>query len=66
MGRTPGIIGSALIGDAAADSRWILAGTIFFLATGLFVLGFVFREKIQLLLEQIGRRTRGRGTGNGL
>jgi uncharacterized membrane protein YdjX (TVP38/TMEM64 family) len=61
MGRVPGIIGSALIGDAAADSRWILAGTIFFLATVLFVLGFFFREKIQRLLEQIGRR--GRDTG---
>jgi uncharacterized membrane protein YdjX (TVP38/TMEM64 family) len=64
MGRIPGIIGSALIGDAAADSRWILAGTIFFLATVLFVLGFMFREKIQRFLEQIGRR--GRRTRKGL
>lgn len=59
LGRIPGIIGSALIGDAAADRRWILAGTIFFVAAVLFVLGFLFRERIQRLLEEIGRRRRG-------
>jgi uncharacterized membrane protein YdjX (TVP38/TMEM64 family) len=59
LGRIPGIIGSALIGDAAADRRWILAGTIFFVAAVLFVFGFLFRERIQRLLEKIGRRRRG-------
>ena len=59
LGRIPGIIGSALIGDAAADRRWILAGTIFFVAVVLFVVGFLFRERIQRLLEEIGRRRRG-------
>jgi uncharacterized membrane protein YdjX (TVP38/TMEM64 family) len=59
LGRIPGIIGSALIGDAAADSRWILAGTIFFVAAALFVIGFLLRERIQRLLEEIGRRRRG-------
>jgi uncharacterized membrane protein YdjX (TVP38/TMEM64 family) len=58
LGRIPGIIGSALIGDAAADRRWILAGTIFFVAAVLFVLGFLFREQIQRLLEELGRRRR--------
>jgi uncharacterized membrane protein YdjX (TVP38/TMEM64 family) len=60
LGRMPGIIGSALIGDAAADRRWILAGTIFFVAVVLFVFGFLFRERIQRLLEEIGRRAKGR------
>jgi len=59
LGRIPGIIGSALIGDAAADRRWILAGTIFFVAAVLFVFGFLFRERIQRLLEKIGHRRRG-------
>jgi uncharacterized membrane protein YdjX (TVP38/TMEM64 family) len=63
LGRIPGIIGSALIGDAAADRRWILAGTIFFIAVVLFVLGFLFRERIQRVLEEIGRR-RSRDRGN--
>jgi uncharacterized membrane protein YdjX (TVP38/TMEM64 family) len=61
LGRVPGIIGSALIGDAAADSRWILAGTIFFIAVVLFIIGFLFRERIQRLLEQIGRMRKGMG-----
>ena len=54
LGRIPGIVGSALIGDAAADRRWILAGTIFFAAAVLFVIGFLFRERIQHLLEGLG------------
>jgi uncharacterized membrane protein YdjX (TVP38/TMEM64 family) len=58
LGRIPGIMGSALIGDAAADRRWILAGTIFFVAAVLFVLGFLFRDRIQRLLEGLGRRGR--------
>jgi uncharacterized membrane protein YdjX (TVP38/TMEM64 family) len=59
LGRIPGILGSALIGDAAADRRWILAGTIFFVAALLFVIGFLFRERIQRLLERVGGRSRG-------
>jgi uncharacterized membrane protein YdjX (TVP38/TMEM64 family) len=60
LGRVPGIVGSALIGNAAADRRWILAGTIFFVAVVLFVIGFLFRERIQGLLENLGRRRRNR------
>lgn len=60
LGRIPGIVGSALIGTAAADRRWILAGTIFFVAVVLFVIGFLFRERIQGLLENLGRRRRNR------
>jgi uncharacterized membrane protein YdjX (TVP38/TMEM64 family) len=64
LGRIPGIIGSALMGDAAADRRWILAGTILFVAAALFVLGFLFRERIQRVLERLARRRSGRrGTG---
>jgi len=64
LGRIPGILGSALMGDAAADRRWILAGTILFIAAVLFVLGFLFRERIQRVLERLPRRGSGkRGTG---
>ena len=56
LGRIPGIVGSALIGDAAADRRWILAGTILFVAFVLFVIGFLLRERIQRLLEALSRR----------
>jgi uncharacterized membrane protein YdjX (TVP38/TMEM64 family) len=64
LGRIPGILGSALMGDAAADRRWILAGTILFVAAVLFVLGFLFRERIQRVLERLPRRRSGkRGTG---
>ncbi len=56
LGRLPGIIGSALIGDAAADRRWILAGTLFFVATVLFVAGFLLRARIQMFLERLSRR----------
>jgi len=59
LGRIPGIIGSALMGDAAADRRWILAGTVFFVAVVLFVFGFLFRDRIQRLLEELGRRGKG-------
>jgi uncharacterized membrane protein YdjX (TVP38/TMEM64 family) len=61
LGRLPGIIGSALIGDAAAERRWILAGTILFGAAVLFVIGFVFRDKIHALLERLAGRRSDRG-----
>jgi uncharacterized membrane protein YdjX (TVP38/TMEM64 family) len=60
LGRIPGILGSALMGDAAAERRWILAGTILFVAAVLFVLGFLFREQIQRVLERLARRRSGK------
>jgi len=56
LGRIPGIVGSALIGDAAAGRRWLLAGGILLTATVLFVLGLLFRERIHQLLERLVRR----------
>jgi uncharacterized membrane protein YdjX (TVP38/TMEM64 family) len=58
LGRLPGILGSALMGDAAADRRWLLAGLLFTASALLFLLGFVFRNRLQALLERIsGRRS---------
>jgi uncharacterized membrane protein YdjX (TVP38/TMEM64 family) len=58
LGRLPGILGSALMGDAAAEQRWILAGLLFAGSALLFILGFALRTRIQELLERIsaGRR----------
>ncbi len=57
FGRFPGIIGSVMMGDAAAGKRWLFAGVIFMVAVILFFLGFVFRERIELWLEKISSRS---------
>jgi uncharacterized membrane protein YdjX (TVP38/TMEM64 family) len=58
LGRLPGIVGSAFMGEAAAGERWLLAGGLLLLAVVLFVLGFLLRDQIQFLLA---RMARGRG-----
>ena len=55
-GRLPGIIGSAVMGDAAAEKRWLLAGIIFGAAVVLFVAGFLFRERLRKLVERVTNR----------
>jgi hypothetical protein len=46
------------MGDAAAEGRWLLAGGVFVLAFVLFLLGFLFRPRIEALLERLARRKR--------
>jgi len=58
-GRLPGIIGSALIGNSAADRRWILAGSILAAAVVLFMAGFFLRERIGKWLRAIAARPGG-------
>jgi uncharacterized membrane protein YdjX (TVP38/TMEM64 family) len=58
-GRLPGIFGSALIGNSAADRRWILAGSILVAAVVLFVAGFLLRDRIGKWLRQIAARRGG-------
>ncbi len=55
LGRTPGILGSSVMGDAAAGKRWILAGTVFGVATVLFVAGYLLRNRISGVLERFSR-----------
>lgn len=55
-GRLPGIVGSAIIGDAAAEERWQLAMAILALATLLFVLGLLYRKRLETFIERISRR----------
>lgn len=53
MGRLPGIVGSVIIGSAAAEKNWALAITIFIIAVAFFVLGLIFREKLQTLIARL-------------
>lgn len=53
VGRLPGIIGSAAMGGAAAANKWIAAGIIMGIASVLFVLGLIFRERLQGIVEKI-------------
>jgi uncharacterized membrane protein YdjX (TVP38/TMEM64 family) len=55
-GRLPGIVGSALIGNSAAQKRWVLAAIIMGAAVILFAVGFLFRDRIEKLLRRIGAR----------
>lgn len=56
VGRLPGIIGSAVMGDAAAAKRWILAGIVAGAAIVLFVAGYLLRGRISEGLERLARR----------
>jgi uncharacterized membrane protein YdjX (TVP38/TMEM64 family) len=58
-GRLPGVIGSALIGNSAADRRWILAGSILAAAVVLFAAGFFLRDRIGKWLRIIAARRGG-------
>ena len=62
LGRLPGILGSALMGEAAAGERWLLAGALLLLAVILFVVGFLLRDRIEGLLSRLARR---RGVNRG-
>jgi uncharacterized membrane protein YdjX (TVP38/TMEM64 family) len=59
LGRLPGIIGSAIIGSAAAAQRWVLLAVVSAAALVLFLLGVFLRPRIQAILERIAGRRRG-------
>ncbi len=52
-GRLPGIMGSVIIGSAAAEKNWVLAITILIIAVILFFLGLIFREKLQRVIARL-------------
>jgi uncharacterized membrane protein YdjX (TVP38/TMEM64 family) len=58
LGRLPGILGSAFMGGAAAEEKWIVAGAVFLAASLLFLLGFFFKERILFLLEKLASRNK--------
>ncbi len=56
LGRLPGIIGSSVIGSAAASSRWVLLAIVTAAALALFVTGVLLRPRIQAWLEKLADR----------
>ena len=55
-GRLPGIVGSAVIGDAAAQGRWGLAVGLLALAAVLLVVGLTYRGKLEGAIQRYSRR----------
>ena len=64
LGRLPGIVGSAIIGSAAASRRWVLMGIVAAAALALFAAGFLLRPRIQSWIERIAERRR-KASGDG-
>ena len=52
VGRLPGIVGSVVMGDAAAGERWLFAGVVMAIAVVLFGIGVLFRKRLTALLER--------------
>jgi uncharacterized membrane protein YdjX (TVP38/TMEM64 family) len=63
LGRLPGIVGSAFIGDAAAARRWPLVIGLGVGAVVLFAAGWLLRERIQRWIEGLASPSRPRRTG---
>lgn len=57
-GRLPGILGSVLIGSAAADERWIMSGIFLLVAVLFFLAGMVFRDRLFRFVISLSRRAR--------
>lgn len=55
VGRTPGILGSVIVGNAAAEQQWVLALVVLGLAASLFLVGLVFRKPLVAALERYSR-----------
>lgn len=52
VGRTPGILGSVIVGNAAAERQWVLAVVVLGLAVILFLIGLAFRKPLVAALER--------------
>jgi uncharacterized membrane protein YdjX (TVP38/TMEM64 family) len=61
LGRLPGILGSAVMGNAAAGRKWVVAGVVGGGALVLFVVGYALRDRIARWLERHARRPPGAG-----
>jgi len=56
LGRIPGIVGSSVIGSAAASERWVLTGIISGGAVLLFAAGLILRPRLQAMIDRVARR----------
>jgi uncharacterized membrane protein YdjX (TVP38/TMEM64 family) len=61
LGRLPGILGSAIIGNAAAGERWILAGIVLGIAAVLFGIGYLMRGRIETWISRFSKAKEGEG-----
>ena len=52
VGRLPGVVGSVVMGDAAAEQRWLFAGTVMAIALLMFGAGVLFRARLLAFLER--------------
>jgi len=52
IGRLPGILGSAVIGGTAAQEQWAVSLAVLAIATLLFLLGLIFRRRIEKLVAR--------------
>jgi len=58
LARLPGLVGSTFIGQAAAAKSWVLLVVLSVLSLILFVLGLVFRPRIQAWVEKLAEKRR--------
>jgi uncharacterized membrane protein YdjX (TVP38/TMEM64 family) len=56
LGRLPGIVVSAIIGNAAASNRWVLTAIVSAAAVAIFAAGFFLRSRIQGWVEKMAKR----------
>ena len=63
-GRLPALVGSNFIGDAAAAQQWHLALAILALSIVLFLLGIVFRGRLQAWIRRLSRNRPNKPTGS--
>jgi uncharacterized membrane protein YdjX (TVP38/TMEM64 family) len=56
VGRLPGIIGSSLVGNSAAEKRWILSVAVFGAAAIISAAALLLRGRIEKWLRRIGSR----------
>jgi len=56
LGRLPGLLGSAIIGGAAAQRNWTLAAALFSVSIAVFVVGLLFRRSLEEWIRKIMRK----------
>ena len=52
VGRLPGVVGSVVMGDAAAEQKWLFAGAVMAIALLMFGAGVLYRKRLLAFLER--------------
>ena len=63
VGRLPGVVGSVVMGDAAAGQRWLFAGIVMAIALAMFGTGLLFRAHLLAFLERFANTPPPAGPG---